>query len=52
MYTSLFCRLRAGPADATLGEVTSFGTDVLGVLDQTFSAKWITDVNARRECPW
>ncbi|MEA2722798.1 MAG: iron complex outerrane recepter protein [Gemmatimonadales bacterium] len=28
------------------GEVTSFGTDPTGVLDQTFSAKWITDVNA------
>jgi iron complex outermembrane receptor protein len=28
------------------GEVTSFGTDPTGVLDQTFSAKWITDVGA------
>jgi iron complex outermembrane receptor protein len=28
------------------GEVTSFGTDPTGLLDQTFSAKWITDVNA------
>jgi iron complex outermembrane receptor protein len=28
------------------GEVTSFGTDPTGVLDQTFSAKWIADVNA------
>jgi iron complex outermembrane recepter protein len=28
------------------GEVTSFGTDPTGVLDQTFSAKWITDLNA------
>jgi iron complex outermembrane recepter protein len=27
------------------GEVTSFGTDPTGVLDQTFSAKWITDAN-------
>jgi iron complex outermembrane receptor protein len=28
------------------GEVTSFGTDPTGVLDQTFGAKWITDVAA------
>jgi iron complex outermembrane receptor protein len=28
------------------GEVTSFGTPANGSLDQTFSAKWITDVNA------
>jgi iron complex outermembrane receptor protein len=28
------------------GEVTSFGTDPTGLLDQTFSAKWITDVGA------
>ena len=28
------------------GEVTSFGTDPTGLLDQTFGAKWITDVNA------
>ena len=28
------------------GEVTSFGTPTDGSLDQTFSAKWITDVNA------
>ncbi len=28
------------------GEVTSFGTDPTGVLDQTFSAKWITDIGA------
>ncbi len=27
------------------GEVTSFGTPTNGSLDQTFSAKWITDVN-------
>ena len=28
------------------GEVTSFGTPTDGSLDQTFGAKWITDVNA------
>jgi iron complex outermembrane recepter protein len=28
------------------GEVTSFGTPADGSLDQTFAAKWITDVNA------
>jgi iron complex outermembrane receptor protein len=28
------------------GEVTSFGTPADGSLDQTFGAKWITDVNA------
>jgi iron complex outermembrane receptor protein len=28
------------------GEVTSFGTPTNGSLDQTFGAKWITDVNA------
>jgi iron complex outermembrane receptor protein len=28
------------------GEVTSFGTDPTGLLDQTFGAKWITDVGA------
>jgi iron complex outermembrane receptor protein len=28
------------------GEVTSFGTDPSGVLDQTFSAKWVADVAA------
>ena len=28
------------------GEVTSFGTDATGVLDQTFSAKWIADAAA------
>jgi iron complex outermembrane receptor protein len=28
------------------GEVTSFGTPTDGSLDQTFAAKWITDVNA------
>ena len=33
-------------ADPAFGEVTSFGTDPTGLLDQTFSAKWITDVNA------
>ncbi|HWN18118.1 MAG TPA: TonB-dependent receptor [Gemmatimonadales bacterium] len=28
------------------GEVTSFGTPTDGSLDQTFGAKWVTDVNA------
>jgi iron complex outermembrane receptor protein len=41
-YQNLGITLRA----QRFGEVTSFGTPPDGSLDQTFSAKWITDVNA------
>jgi iron complex outermembrane recepter protein len=41
-YQDLGFTLRA----QRFGEVTSFGTPTNGSLDQTFGAKWITDVNA------